>query len=85
MKNIKERNLTSSNACLRTSGSYGVEGIASENHGGLYHRRNPPVLLEYMWPGGNTSKCSQSSFKPFSSDEIQTEPEQDQEQEDYCY
>ena len=67
--------LTFSKACLSTSGSYGVDGMASENQRGLYHCFSPPNLLEYKWPGGKHSKCSQSSFNPLSSDDIQMEPE----------
>lgn len=69
---------TLSNARLRTSGSYGVDGIASENQVGLYHLLNPPSLLEYKLPGGKVSKCSQSSFRPLSSEDIQTEPDHNQ-------
>lgn len=75
LKGLGSMKLTFSKARLRTRGSYGADGIASENQGGLYHLLNPPSLLEYMWPGGKLSKCSQSSFKPLSSDEIHTEPE----------
>lgn len=67
--------LTFSKARLSTSGSYGVDGIDSENQWGLYQRLSPPSLLEYKWPGGKHSNCSQSSFKPLSSDDIQIEPE----------
>lgn len=67
--------LTFSRARLRNKGSYEVEGIASENQGGLYQRRKLQVLLEYKWPGGKVSKCSQSSINPLSSDEIQIDPE----------
>lgn len=66
---------TVSKALLRASGSYGADGMASENQVGLYHLLSAPSLLEYRWPGGKLSKCSQSSFNPFSSDAIQTEPE----------
>lgn len=68
------KGLTFSNARLRTRGSYGVDGIASKNQVGLYHLLRPPVLLEYKCPGGKTSKCSQSSCKPFNSEEIQIDP-----------
>lgn len=66
--------ITSSNAFLRTSGSYGAEGIDSEYQAGLYHLLMSLVLLEYKCPGGKYSKCSQSSCSPFISDVIQTDP-----------
>jgi hypothetical protein len=43
-------------------------------HDGLYHLLKAAFLLEKRCPGGNISKCSQSSFSPFISDEIQTDP-----------
>lgn len=66
--------LTFSNASLRTRGSYGADGIASTYQGGLYHLSWLPPLLVYMCPGGKTSKRLQSSFSPFISDDIHTEP-----------
>lgn len=36
---------------------------------------NKPFLLEYICPGGNETKRSQSSLKAFISEENQTDPE----------